>query len=113
GGRGGRGGGGERAGGGHRGGRRKERQPADDQDHADDQADEQAAGGRKRAGRRRDRLFFRERAGDRHGRDDHPEAADQHRDGAGDVIKESISAQSGEGGPVGAGRRLVSHEPYP
>src|SRR5215475_7958603 len=92
--------------------RREERQPADDQDHADDQADEQAAGGRKRAGRRRDRLFFRERAGDRHGRDDHPEAADQHRDGAGDVIKESISAQSGEGGPVVAGLRRVGIEHF-
>src|SRR5262249_61103775 len=66
--------------------RREERQPADDHDHADDQADEEAAGRRERAGRWWDRLLFGERAGDRNGRDDHPEAADQHRDGAGDVI---------------------------
>ena len=49
------------------------------------QADEQAAGGRERAGGGGTDLLGRERAGDRHGRDDHPEAADEHRDGAGEL----------------------------
>ena len=44
---------------------------ADDQDDANDQADEQAASGWERAGRGRDRFFGCERAGDRHGRNDH------------------------------------------
>ena len=60
--------------------RGEEGEAADDQDHADQQADEQAAGGRERAGRGGNALLLRERAGNRHGRDDHEEAADEHRD---------------------------------
>ena len=56
--------------------RGEEGEAADDQDHADEQADEQAAGGRERAGRGGNALLRDERAGDRHGRDDHEEAAD-------------------------------------
>src|SRR6266550_2745144 len=63
---------------GAQGERGEEGQPTDDHDHADHEADEEAAGRRERACRRRHRLLFRERARDRHGRDDHPEAADQH-----------------------------------
>ena len=47
------------------------------------EADEQPAVGRERASRGRTDLLVRQRAGDRHGRDDHEEAADEHRDGAG------------------------------
>ena len=90
--------------------RREEGQAADDQDHADDQADEQAAGGRERAGRWRNRFLLRERAGDRHGRDDHPEAADEHRDGAGDVVEERVAGEAREGRAVVAGLRGVGVE---
>ena len=55
-------------------------------------------------------LLGRERAGDRHGRDDHPEAADQHRDGAGDVVEERVAGQAGEGRAVVAGLRGVGVE---
>src|SRR5665811_1491562 len=65
--------------------RGEEGEAANDHDHADDQADKKAAGGRERASGRRDALFLDERAGDRHCRDDHEEAPDEHRDRAGDV----------------------------
>ena len=68
----------------------EECQAADDQNDADHQADEQAARGRERARRRRDALLLDERTGDRHGRDDHEEAADKHRDRAGDVEEHRI-----------------------
>src|SRR5436190_846548 len=71
--------------------RREEGEAADDQDDADGEADEQPAGGREGAGRRRHGFLLRERTGNRHRRDDHPEAADQHRDGAGDVVEEDIA----------------------
>src|SRR5262249_35630804 len=90
--------------------RGEEGQAADDHDHADHQTDEQAAGGRKGASRRRNRLLFRERAGDGHGRDDHPEPADQHRDGAGEVVEEDVSAQARERRAVVAGLRGVGIE---
>src|SRR5712671_4833949 len=62
--------------------RREECQSADDHDHAHDQADKQAAGGREGSGGRRNGFLGGERAGDRHGWNDHPEPADEHRDGA-------------------------------
>src|SRR5579871_6276621 len=76
--------------------RREEGEAADDQDDADDEADEQAAGGREGAGRRRNRFLGRERTCDRHCRDDHPEPADEHRDRAGDVVKQRIGRDASE-----------------
>src|SRR5262245_47202575 len=90
--------------------RGEEREAADDDDHAHHQADEQGAGGREGAGRRRDRFLLRERAGDRHGRDDHPETADQHRDGAGEIVEHDVSSEAGEGRAVVGGLRGVSVE---
>src|SRR5664279_2230214 len=90
--------------------RREEGQTADYQDHADDQADEEAAGGRECAGRRGDALFLRERAGDRHGRDDHEEAPDEHRDRAGDVEEHRVGRNTREGRSVIAGARGVQIE---
>src|SRR6202047_374780 len=87
--------------------RREEGETADDQDHADDQADEQAARGRQRAGRRRDRLLARQRTRDRHGRHDHEEAADEHRDSPGDVIERGVAGEAGEGRAIIAGLRGV------
>src|SRR5262245_5668835 len=57
---------------------REEGEPADDHNDADQETDEQSAGGWEGAGRRWHRLLGRQRAGDRHGRDDHPETANQH-----------------------------------
>ena len=54
-----------------------------------------------------DALLFRQRAGDRHGRDDHEEAADKHRDGAGDVVEHRIAGEPREGRAVIAGLRAV------
>src|SRR5581483_6407349 len=85
--------------------RREEGQAAHDQDHADDEADEQAAGGRERAHRRRNRFLAGQRAGDRHGRNDHEEAADEHRAGKGQVVEEGVAGQAREGRAVVAGRR--------
>ena len=73
-----------------------------------DQADEQAAGGRERAGRCRDRFLGGERAGNRHGRDDHPEPADNHRDRAGEIVEQRVAVEPGESGTVVAGLRDVS-----
>ena len=89
---------------------REEGEAADDQDHADHEADEQPARGREGAGGSRHDLLGRQRAGNRHGRDDHPEAADQHGDGAGDVVPERVAGQAGEGRAVVAGLRGVGIE---
>ena len=64
----------------------------------------------KRAGRRRDRLLAGERAGDRHRRHDHEEAADEHRDRTGDVVEEGVAGEAGEGRAVVAGLRGVGIE---
>ena len=69
------------------------------------QADEQAAIGWEGAGRRRDRLLGRERAGNGHGRDDHEEAADEHRDGAGRVVEGRVAGDAAERRAVIAGAR--------
>src|SRR5882672_1949678 len=53
--------------------RREEGETADDQDYADDESDEQPAGGWKRTHRGGMRLLGRERACNRHGRNDHEE----------------------------------------
>src|SRR2546430_961349 len=95
---------------GAQGERGEEGQPTDDHDHADHEADEEPAGRRERACRRRHRLLFRERARDCHGRDDHPEAADQHRDGAGEVVEHDISGEPRKGRAVVAGLRGVGVE---
>ena len=92
--------------------RREEGETADDQDHADDEADEEAARGGEGSGGRRHRFLGGERAGDRHRRNDHPEAADQHRDGAGDVVEEDVAGEAGEGRTVVAGLRDVGVENF-
>src|SRR5450759_3106900 len=90
--------------------RGEEGEAANDHDHAHDQPDEQAAGGRERASGRGDTLFLGERAGDRHGRDDHEEATDKHRDRAGDVEEHRVGRDAGEGRSVIAGARRVQIE---
>src|SRR5262245_24576814 len=90
--------------------RGEEGQAADDDDHAHHQADEQAAGGREGARRGRNRFLLGKRAGDRHSRNDHPETADQHRDGAGEVVEQGVAGQTGEGRTVVAGLRGVGVE---
>src|SRR5690242_681488 len=89
---------------------REEREAADDNDHTHDQADEQAARGREGASRGRNRLFGRERARDRHCRNDHPEPANQHRDGAGEIVEEGVASQAGESRAVIGGLRRISVE---
>ena len=69
--------------------RGEEGETADDEDHADEQTDEQAAMGREGSGRGRHCLLRRERASNRHGRNDDEEAADQHRDSACDVVQKT------------------------
>src|SRR6516164_5365375 len=64
---------------------------ADDQDHADHEPDEQATSGRESAGRWRNRFLGDERARDRHRRDDHEEAADEHRHATCDVVEKRIA----------------------
>ena len=83
--------------------RREECQPADDEDDADHQADEQAAGGRESTGRGGDAPLLGKGAGDRHRRNDHEEAADEHRDGAGDVEEHRVGRDAGESRAVIAG----------
>src|SRR5262252_1455896 len=91
--------------------RREEGEAADDDDDADDEADKQPAGGREGAERGRHGLLGRERAGDRHGRNDHPEAADQHRDGERDVVEQRIPREAGESrAVVGVGRDVGVHD---
>src|SRR5882757_10838626 len=87
--------------------RREEGETTDDQDDTDDQADEQAAGRRQRAGGRRNRLLAGERTRNSHGRHDHEEAADEHRDTTGYVVKQDVARQAGEGRTVIAGLRGV------
>src|SRR5271170_1591831 len=70
---------------------REEGEAADDDDDAHHESDEQAAGGRESAGRDGNGFLRRQRSRDRHGRNDHPEPADEHRDGAGDVVEQGIS----------------------
>src|SRR5262245_51242687 len=87
--------------------RREEREAADDHDHADREPNEQAPGGGERAGRRRHRLLRGKRPGDRHGWDDHQEAADEHRDRAGEVVEQGVPGQPRERRAVVAGLRRV------
>src|SRR5882672_4330347 len=85
--------------------RREEGETTDDQDDADDETDEQTAGGREGAGRCRNRLLGRERTRNCHRRDDHEEAADEHRTGERQVVKEGVAGQPCEGRAVVASRR--------
>ena len=91
---------------------REEGEAADDHDHADNEADEQTARGRECAGRCRHRFFGGERAGNRHGRDDHPEPADAHRDRAGEIVEHRVGAEPGESGAIVAGLRGVRVEDF-
>src|SRR5580698_5991158 len=89
---------------------REEGEATDNHDHANDKADEQAAGGGEGADRCRDQFLLGKRAGDDHGWDDHPEAADAHRDCASEIVEQCVSAQAREGRAVIAGLRNVSVE---
>src|SRR6185437_3386612 len=62
-------------------------EPPGDCDDADQQPDEEPAIGRERARGRRHDLLRRERAGDREHRDDHQEAADEHREAQRRVVE--------------------------
>src|SRR6267378_4933978 len=92
--------------------RREEGETANDQDHADDEADEQAARGRQRAGRRWNRLLAGQRTRQRHRRDDHEEAADEHRTGERHVVEEGVAGQPGESRTVIAGCRRIGIEHF-
>src|SRR5580658_8442476 len=81
----------------------KESQTASDQDHADHEANEQSAIGRERASRYRNDLLAHQRSGDRQHRNDHQEAADEHRQAQCGVPERNIGGQSGEGAAVVAG----------
>ena len=61
------------------------------------------AGRRERAERRRDAALGRHRAGEGEDRDDHPVAADEHRERARDVVEGRVAGQPGEGRAVVAG----------
>src|SRR3954470_17611471 len=84
---------------------REEGEAADDQDHADDEADEQPARGREGARGRRDRFLGGQRTRDRHRRDDHEEAADEHRACEREIVEEGVAGEAREGRAVVAGRR--------
>src|SRR5215831_10092661 len=90
--------------------RRKESEAADDHDHPDDEPDEQAAGRREGSGGSRDRLLGCERAGDRHCRNDHPEAADEHRDCPREIVEHRVGGDASESRSVVAGARSVEIE---
>ncbi len=57
-------------------------------------------------------FFVGERAGDRHGRNDHQEAANEHRDGAGDVVEDGVAGDPGKRRTVITGLRRVSVEHF-
>ena len=61
------------------------------------------ARGRERAERRRDAALGGHRAGQGEDRDDHPVAADEHRERPGDVVEGRVAGQPGEGRAVVAG----------
>src|SRR5258705_13578298 len=87
--------------------RGEEGETADDQDDADNEADEQAAGGRKRTRRGGMQFFLGERTRDRHRRYDYEEAADEHRDAAGQVVEWGVAGKAGENRTIIAGLRGV------
>ena len=70
----------------------QEVQRADKQHRAEQQHDERAAGDRERAGAGRGDLLLHERAGQRHDRDDHQEAADEHRQAERGVVPGRVGA---------------------
>src|SRR5215831_4116457 len=90
--------------------RRKEGEAADDHDHPDDEPDEQAAGRREGSGGSRDRLLGYERTGDRHCRNDHPEAADEHRDCPREIVEHRVGGDASESRSVVVGARSVEIE---
>ena len=93
--------------------RREERKTADDQDHANDQADEQRARGREGAERRRHGFLDGKRARDRHGRHDHPEAADQHRARQRQIVEQRVAGEAADGVLDGALGLLADASGFP
>src|ERR1700722_13101903 len=86
----------------------KEDQTTGDQDHADHEADEQTAIGRECASRDRNDLLTDQRSGDRQHRDDHQEAAHEHRQSQCVVPEWHVGGKSGERTAVVAGGGDVS-----
>ena len=72
------------------------------------------AGDRERAGAGRRDLLVHQRSGQRHDRDDHEEAADEHGEAERDVVVRitsgGIGGQAGEGAAVVAGGGAVGVE---
>src|SRR5262245_19350972 len=83
--------------------RGKEREGPDDDHDADQQDGPQDAGRWERPERGRDAALGCHRPGEGEDRDDHPVAADQHRQAAGDVVEGRVPAESSERGAVVAG----------
>src|SRR5215471_12825159 len=77
----------------------EEGESADDDDDAREQACEERPVGGEGAWTGRSDLLVHHAAGDRHDRDDHEEAAEEHRDGSRDVV-EGVAREAGEGRAV-------------
>src|SRR3984885_15659454 len=90
--------------------RRKKGQAADNDNHAHQEANEEPARVREGAGGWRYRFLSRQRAGYRHGRDNHPETTDQHGCSAAEVVKRRVGGKPGEGRSVIAVLRHVGVE---
>src|SRR3984957_17892257 len=88
----------------------EEDQTTGDRDDAHHQADEQRPIGREGAGGSRHDLLADQRTGDRHHRDDHQEAADEHREAQRIVPERHVGGQASEGAAVVAGGRDVGIE---
>src|ERR1051326_3143381 len=87
-------------------------QPADDRDDADQQSDKQTAIGREGAGRGRRDVLRGQRAGDREHRNDHEEAADQHREADRRVVEGRVRGEPAKGAAVVAGPLRIGVEPF-
>src|SRR5664280_3326926 len=90
--------------------RREEGKGADDHDHTDEQRDPDRTGRGEGAEGWRDAPLGGHRAGDREGRDDLGEAADEHRKASRQVVEEGVAAQAGESRAVVAGLAGVGVE---
>lgn len=91
---------------------RKKVQRADQQYGADQECNESAARYGERARTRGGHLLSCKRSCHRQDRDDHQEAANQHRKSQGDVVPGRIGAQSGERAAVVGGAGTVGIEDF-
>src|SRR5262245_54847195 len=85
--------------------RRDEGERADDDDRTDEHAHEERRVRRERAFAHGHDLLLYERSGKRNSRDLYPEAAEEHRETEGGVVKGRIGTEAGEGAAVVVGRR--------